>query len=89
MTLRARLVTLRARWVTLRARLVTLRARWVTLRARWVTFGRYSPESVAEHAVALLLTLSRQTHQSYIRTNAGNFSLNGLVGFEIHGKVRP
>lgn len=47
----------------------------------------YSPESVAEHAVALLLTLSRQTHQSYIRTNAGNFSLNGLVGFEIHGKT--
>ena len=48
----------------------------------------YSPESIAEHAVALLLTLSRQTHQSFIRTHAGNFSLNGLVGFEIHGKVR-
>lgn len=48
----------------------------------------YSPESIAEHAVALLLTLSRQTHQSFARTHAGNFSLNGLVGFEIHGKVR-
>lgn len=47
----------------------------------------YSPDSVAEHAVCLLLSLSRKIHKSYIRTLSHNFSLDGLVGFNLHGKT--
>jgi D-lactate dehydrogenase len=47
----------------------------------------YSPESVAEHAVALILTLNRKTHKAYNRVREGNFSLERLTGFELHGKV--
>lgn len=47
----------------------------------------YSPYAVAEHAMAMLLTLNRKTHRSYIRTRDFNFSLNGLVGFDLHGKT--
>lgn len=47
----------------------------------------YSPHAVAEHAVALLLTLSRRTHRAYNRVRELNFSLNGLVGANIHGKT--
>ena len=47
----------------------------------------YSPESIAEHAVAMLLSLARSLHQAHIRTHLDNFSLSGLVGFEIHGKT--
>lgn len=47
----------------------------------------YSPYAVAEHAMALLLSLVRQTHHSYVRTREFNFSLNGLVGFDLHGKT--
>jgi D-lactate dehydrogenase len=46
----------------------------------------YSPESVAEHAVALLLTLSRKTHKAYNRVREQNFALSGLLGFNLHGK---
>jgi D-lactate dehydrogenase len=46
----------------------------------------YSPESVAEHAVALLLTLTRKTHKAYNRVREQNFALAGLLGFNIHGK---
>lgn len=46
----------------------------------------YSPYSVAEHAVALILTLNRKTHRAYNRVREGNFSLSGLVGFDLHGK---
>lgn len=48
---------------------------------------RYSPHGVAEHAVALMLTLNRQTHRAYNRIREGNFSLDGLLGFEIYEKV--
>jgi D-lactate dehydrogenase len=48
---------------------------------------RYSPYSVAEHAMALLLTLNRKTHRAYYRTRDGNFSINGLMGFDLHGKT--
>lgn len=44
----------------------------------------YSPESVAEHAVGLMLSLSRHTHRAYNRVRDGNFSLDGLLGFELH-----
>lgn len=47
----------------------------------------YSPYAVAEHAMALLLTLVRHTHKSYIRTRDFNFSLSGLTGFDLHGKT--
>lgn len=47
----------------------------------------YSPEAVAEHAVALLLTLSRKTHKAYNRVRDNNFSLEGLTGFNINGKT--
>jgi len=47
----------------------------------------YSPHAVAEHTVALLLTLSRRTHRAYNRVREQNFSLNGLVGANVHGKT--
>lgn len=47
----------------------------------------YSPEAVAEHAVALLLTLSRKTHKAFNRVRDNNFSLEGLTGFNINGKT--
>lgn len=47
----------------------------------------YSPYSVAEHAIALLLTSIRRIHKAYIRTKDFNFSLNGLTGFDLHGKT--
>lgn len=47
----------------------------------------YSPHAVAEHAVALLLTLNRKTHRAYNRVREGNFALQGLSGFDIHGKT--
>ncbi|MBL8682256.1 MAG: cyclic nucleotide-binding domain-containing protein [Myxococcales bacterium] len=47
----------------------------------------YSPHAVAEHAVALLLTLTRKTHRAYARVREGNFSLHGLVGFDLHGRT--
>lgn len=47
----------------------------------------YSPYAVAEHAVSLMLTLVRKTHKAYIRTRNFNFSLDGLVGFDLHGKT--
>lgn len=47
----------------------------------------YSPYSVAEHAVALLLAINRKIHRAYNRTRDSNFSLNGLMGFDLHGKT--
>ncbi len=47
----------------------------------------YSPYSVAEHTLALILTLNRKTHRAYNRVREGNFSLNGLMGFDLHGKT--
>ena len=47
----------------------------------------YSPHAVAEHAVALLMTLNRKIHRAYNRVREQNFSVNGLVGFDLHGKT--
>lgn len=47
----------------------------------------YSPEAVAEHAIALLLTSTRRIHKAYNRTREFNFSLNDLVGFNLKGKT--
>ncbi len=47
----------------------------------------YSPEAVAEHTLALILTLNRKTHRAYNRVRESNFTLNGLLGFNLHGKT--
>ncbi|MGH8423432.1 MAG: 2-hydroxyacid dehydrogenase, partial [Pseudomonas fluorescens] len=47
----------------------------------------YSPEAVAEHALALIMTLNRQTHRAYNRVREGNFMLDGLLGRTLHGKT--
>lgn len=47
----------------------------------------YSPEAVAEHAVGLMMTLNRRIHKAYQRTRDANFSLEGLVGFNMYGRT--
>lgn len=51
-----------------------------------VRVPEYSPYSVAEHAVAMILCLNRKIHKAYNRVREGNFSLDGLVGFDLHRK---
>ena len=46
-----------------------------------------SPYAVAEHAVALILALNRKIHRAYNRVREGNFALDGLLGFDLHGKT--
>ncbi|RAU82830.1 2-hydroxyacid dehydrogenase [Pontibacter arcticus] len=47
----------------------------------------YSPYAVAEHTLALILTLNRKTHRAYNRVREGNFALSGLMGFDLHGRT--
>jgi D-lactate dehydrogenase len=47
----------------------------------------YSPYAVAEHAAALVLALNRRLHRAYARVREGNFALEGLLGFDLHGKT--
>ncbi|QEG36332.1 D-lactate dehydrogenase [Bythopirellula goksoeyrii] len=47
----------------------------------------YSPYAVAEHSVAILLTINRRIHRAYNRVREGNFSIEGLLGFDLHGKT--
>lgn len=47
----------------------------------------YSPHAVAEHAVALMLTLNRKTHRAYYRIRDNNFTINGLLGFDMYKKT--
>lgn len=47
----------------------------------------YSPHAVAEHALALILTLNRKTHKAFNRIREGNFSLERLTGFDLYGKT--
>ncbi|TKB45348.1 2-hydroxyacid dehydrogenase [Thalassotalea mangrovi] len=47
----------------------------------------YSPQAVAEHTIGLLLTLSRKYHKAYLRVRENNFSLDGLMGFNLYGKT--
>lgn len=47
----------------------------------------YSPHAVAEHTVALLLTLNRKIHRAHARVREGNFALEGLLGFDLHGRT--
>jgi D-lactate dehydrogenase len=58
--------------------------------AAGIAVGRvpaYSPHAVAEHTLALILTLNRKTHRAYNRVREGNFALDGLMGFDLHGKT--
>jgi len=52
-----------------------------------VRVPEYSPYAVAEHAVGLILTLNRKIHRAFNRVREANFSLDGLVGFDLHGKT--
>lgn len=56
-------------------------------RIKVVRVPAYSPHAVAEHTLALMFTLNRKTHRAYNRTREGNFALNGLLGFDMHGKT--
>ena len=56
-------------------------------RLRVVRVPAYSPYAVAEHAMGMILMLNRKLHKAYIRTRDFNFSLNGLMGFDLHGKT--
>ena len=47
----------------------------------------YSPFAVAEHTLAMIMTLNRKTHRAYNRVRESNFSLNGLMGFDLNGKT--
>ncbi|MFA7358292.1 MAG: NAD(P)-dependent oxidoreductase, partial [Bacteroidales bacterium] len=47
----------------------------------------YSPNAVAEHALALIMTLNRKTHKAYNRVREGNFSIERLTGFDLNGKT--
>jgi D-lactate dehydrogenase len=52
-----------------------------------VRVPEYSPHAVAEHAVALILSLNRKIHKAYYRTRDGNFSIKGLMGFDMAGRT--
>jgi D-lactate dehydrogenase len=52
-----------------------------------VRVPNYSPYSVAEHTAGLILTLNRKIHRAYNRVRDGNFALDGLMGFDLHGKT--
>ena len=54
---------------------------------RVVRVTDYSPHSVAEFTVGLLLALNRHLHRAYERTRSGNFELDGLMGFDLHGRT--
>lgn len=47
----------------------------------------YSPHAVAEHTVGLILTLNRKIHRAYARVREGNLALDGLLGFDLHGRT--
>ena len=47
----------------------------------------FSPYAVAEHALALMMTLNRKTHKAYFRTRDNNFNINGFLGFDMNGKT--
>ncbi|MBP2171547.1 D-lactate dehydrogenase [Erwinia toletana] len=54
---------------------------------RVVRVPAYSPEAVAEHTIGMMMTLNRRIHRAYQRTRDANFSLEGLIGFNMHGRT--
>lgn len=57
------------------------------LNLRVLRVPEYSPHAVAEHTIALLLTLNRRIHKAYNRVRENNFSIDGLLGFDLHGRT--
>lgn len=49
--------------------------------------SQYSPQAIAEFAVGMILTMNRNIHRAHQRVRDGNFSLEGLIGFDLHGKT--
>ena len=47
----------------------------------------YSPYAVAEHTIGLIMALNRKIHRAYFRVRNGNFSIEGLLGFELHDRI--
>ncbi len=83
-----RLVSLGVRVIALRcAGFNHVDVRHAAGRITLVRVPAYSPYAVAEHAMAMLLTSIRRIHKAYIRTREFNFSLNGMTGFDLHGKT--
>lgn len=56
-------------------------------RIKVVRVPAYSPHAIAEHTVALMLSLNRKIHRAYFRTRDSNFALHGLMGFDMYGKT--
>jgi D-lactate dehydrogenase len=56
-------------------------------RIKVVRVPSYSPNAIAEHTIALMLSLNRKIHRAYFRTRDSNFALNGLLGFDMYGKT--
>ena len=56
-------------------------------RIKVVRVPSYSPNAIAEHTIALMLSLNRKIHRAYFRTRDSNFSLNGLLGFDMNRKT--
>lgn len=56
-------------------------------RIKLVRVPAYSPYSVAEYTASMVMTLNRKIHKAYVRTREGNFSINGLMGFDLHKKT--
>lgn len=60
------------------------------MRCDCVTVARvraYFPRAVAEHAIAMMLSLNRKIHRAHARVREGNFALDGLLGFDMHGRT--
>ena len=56
-------------------------------RCKVVRVPAYSPHAIAEYTVGLILAVNRKIHKAYVRTREGNFSINGLMGFDLDGKT--
>lgn len=60
---------------------------YINGRIKLLRVPAYSPYSVAEYTVSMVMTLNRKIHKAYMRTREGNFSINGLMGFDLHNKT--
>lgn len=60
---------------------------YINGRIKLVRVPAYSPYSVAEYTASMIMTLNRKIHKAYLRTREGNFSINGLMGFDLHKKT--
>ncbi len=56
-------------------------------RLKVVRVPAYSPYSIAEYTAGMIMTLNRKIHKAYIRTREGNFSITGLMGYDLHKKT--